>query len=159
MANVVTKAGLAELSQEAESLGMAVLFESHQREEIRKLPSNARICGINSRRFMAGKFKSTRLDYFLSRCLGRDLSIDTGHFKLVDALPPGTIKVAESGVDPRMVPELRDTLGFNSILVGTSLLNCEQGVAYALNEFEREIAAESVGVSSRHSGVLQHAAV
>jgi indole-3-glycerol phosphate synthase len=139
MANLVTAEGLRCLSDFAKRLGMAVLFESHKPEDIDKLPVNARICGINSRRFMAGRWKSTRFDYLISRLTGRDRSIDVSHFEMVSKLPSGSLKVAESGVRPKMVPKLRDELGFHSILVGTSILQAPEGVHAALEEFAEAI--------------------
>ena len=75
MANLVTREGLRELSALAESLGLDVLFETHAKSDIAKLPVTAKICGINSRRFTAGKWRS-RFDYFMSRLSGTDRSID-----------------------------------------------------------------------------------
>ena len=105
---------------------MAVLFETHEASEISKLPTSAKICGINSRRFMAAKGSSTGLKYFLSRYVfsklsGRDLSIDLRHFEGARNLPTGALKVAESGISPGIAARLRDELGFHSLLVGTSI--------------------------------------
>lgn len=162
MANVVTKGGLAELFELAESLGLGVLFESHEAAEIRKIPTEAKVYGINSRRFMAGRGKSTRGAYIGSRLLRvfgirRDLSIDHRHFELAHKLPKQAIKVAESGINPAMVPTLRDELHFDSLLVGTSLLMAEKGVAPALAEFESRIVAAPGSQHSAHTGTLHHA--
>lgn len=161
MANVVTRGGLEELLSLADSLGLGVLFEAHEENEIRKIPAGAKICGINSRRFMAGKGKSTRMAYWITRMLRivggrRDRSINQKQFELVMKLPKNSIKVAESGVDPSMVAYLRDTLHFDSMLVGTSILMSENGVAAALNDFEQEICpCRTADVST---GALHHAA-
>lgn len=143
MANVVTEKGLRELSAQAEALGLAVLFESHEAVDMRKLPADAKICGINSRRFMAGNGKS-RLSSLMSRLVKKDLSIDLSHFRMVQDLPPGALKVAESGVNPSLIPRLRDELGFNSVLVGTSILMAPQGVEAAMAEFEKAIHGNSL---------------
>jgi indole-3-glycerol phosphate synthase len=140
MANLVTREGLRELSQLAESLGMHVLFETHEASEIQELPAGAKICGINSRRFMAGQGK--RAAYWVSSMLSKigvrwDSSIDPKHFELAHALPAGCVKVAESGVDPSMIGQLRGD--FNAVLVGTSILMSKRGVPSALQEFEKAI--------------------
>ena len=164
MANCVTKVGLAELSGLAESLGMGVLFETHRPEDIAKLPPNPKICGINSRRFMAGKGKSTRMDYWLSRSLRwigirHDMSIDRSHFEMVHELPKAAIKVAESGVAPEMVEYLRDHLHFDSVLVGTSILMSERGVPHALRAFETQIRSRQLTFPINTEGQIRHAAV
>jgi indole-3-glycerol phosphate synthase len=145
MANILTPDGLRELSALAHSLGLAVLFELHTEDEIAKLPPNPRLCGINSRVF---KSKGGGLRYLGSKLLRqiglkRDLSIKYDQFALADRLPAGALKIAESGVDPAMVPRLRDELGFHCMLVGTSILMAEDGVRAELARFERQIAATS----------------
>ena len=70
----------------------------------------------------------------------KDLSIKREQFDLVRQLPPGALRIAESGVDPALVPHLRDTLGFHAILVGTSLLMAPDGVRAELARFERQLA-------------------
>ncbi len=127
---------------------MGVLFESHEAKEIEKLPEGAKICGINSRRFMAGKGRSSAASIVSRglRMIGirKDLSIDRAHFDLVRELPKDSIKVAESGVDASMVSYLRDHLRFDSLLVGTSLLMSDRSVVQALHKFEEQIQSNQI---------------
>ena len=141
MANILTAEGLRELSALAASLGLAVLFELHTAEEIGKLPEQPRLCGINSRVFKADESVAR---YGESRALEagsgrRDLSIKLEAFELAERLPAGALRIAESGVDPTMVPRLRDELGFHGLLVGTSLLMAPDGVRAELARFERQL--------------------
>ena len=141
MANILTPAGLRELSTLANSLGLAVLFEIHTDDELAKLPANPRLCGINSRVFKSGSGSLRYLGSKLLRALGgrRDLSIKYDQFALADRLPPGALRIAESGVSPAMVPRLRDELGFHAMLVGTSLLMAPDGVRAELARFEQQL--------------------
>lgn len=162
MANLVTTEGLRELWLLAESLGMGVLFECHRQLEINKFPTGAKICGINSRRFVAGKGKSTRTLYGMSRFLKffgyrQDLTIDRDHFDFVNALPIGCVKVAESGVEPGIVGFLRDHLHFDSMLVGTSILMEKRGVQHAVQAFEREIRSCQFSLPLHPSRGFEHA--
>ena len=142
MANIVTAEGLRELSALAHSLGMAVLFELHTADEIAKLPPNPHLCGINSRVFKSDDSALRYLGSKALRLLGvkKDLSIKREQFDLVHQLPPGALRIAESGVSPELVPQLRDTLGFHAMLVGTSLLMAPDGVRAELVRFERQLA-------------------
>ena len=142
MANILTPAGLRELSALAASLGLAVLFELHTADEIAKLPANPRLCGINSRVFKSNDSAARYFGSKVLRFLGvkKDLSIKRDQFELVGQLPAGALRIAESGVDPAMVPHLRDTLGFHALLVGTSLLMAADGVRAELARFEQQLA-------------------
>jgi indole-3-glycerol phosphate synthase len=138
MANVLTRDGMHGLSRLAVELGMDVLFEAHDPEEVRKFPADARICGINSRKFVTGAFAphSTGAS---GGARSSDFSTNTGQFELIECLPAKCVKVAESGLNPDGVAQVR-RLGFDSILVGTTLLMAPQGVAATLRSFEEAIA-------------------
>jgi indole-3-glycerol phosphate synthase len=142
MANILTPAGLHELSALAHSLGLAVLFELHTADEIAKLPPNPRLCGINSRVFKSNDSTARYLGSKMLRLLGfkKDLSIKHDQFAIASQLPAGALKIAESGVDPAMVPRLCDELGFHCMLVGTSLLMAADGVRAELTRFEQQLA-------------------
>jgi indole-3-glycerol phosphate synthase len=140
MANVLDRASLRRLFELSRELGLDVLFEAHTKEEIDAIPDGAKLYGINSRKFKA----SNR--WLLARVLIRlgltsaapDLSVDLETFSLIKHLPPNALKIAESGVKPAKLPELL-TLGYNAILVGTSLLKAPAGVHRILREFEEAL--------------------
>ncbi|PWU15217.1 MAG: hypothetical protein C5B50_15765 [Verrucomicrobia bacterium] len=152
--------GLFELTRE---LGMDALFEVHDREEIGKVPAGASLYGVNSRNFRSSKFKvqgsksevrspkpearsskpeaSNALKQRGSLKPARDATdptVDLQTFSLVQSLPSDVIKVAESGVRAEQLGRVRD-MGYNAILVGTSLLKHPAGVEAAVKEFEEAL--------------------
>jgi len=140
MANVLTREGMHGLSALAVELGMDVLFEAHDPEEVRKFPADARICGINSRKFVTGAFSPRSSAAEVSSGPRQsDFSTNSGQFELIECLPAQCVKVAESGLSPEGVALVR-RLGFDCILVGTTLLMAPQGVAATLRGFEEAMA-------------------
>lgn len=129
MANVLDAARMAGFYDLARELGMEGLFEVHTSEEIRALPSGARIVGINSR-----KFKSDAGFVGAAGSSEKDFSLDLGVFGLVDELPDAALKVAESGISPSTLDGVREK--FQAALVGTSLLRDPRGLRACLREFE-----------------------
>lgn len=151
MANLLEAGEMKHLYGVARELGMEALFECHDRQQIEQVPAEAVIYGINSRTFDARKNTLGVGRYALSALLGRlgsdkDLTIDQGRFELGQFLPPAAIKVAESGVHPETVAGLRDRLGYDSALVGTSLLTASHGVSRELQAFERALQPDPTAV-------------
>ena len=68
----------------------------------------------------------------------KDFSIRLDTFDLVDRLPAGTIRVAESGLDAGNVATV--TGKFHAALVGTSLLRDPAGIRAGLFAFEQALA-------------------
>jgi indole-3-glycerol phosphate synthase len=99
------QAQLVELHTLAESLGMRVLVEAHSAEEVRRgVDAGARILGVNARDLT---------DFSLDRDL-------FGH--LVDGIPDGVVRVAESAVaGPADVAHYR-AAGADVVLVGEALV-------------------------------------
>ena len=144
MANLLGAEELARLHALTTSLGMDVLFECHDAEQIRALPQGAVLYGINSRSFAVrgADYAAARAE----RAAGsrKDLTTDLGRFdELAGELPPHAIKIAESGVYPENAARIRDELGYHAILVGTSLLTSPAGVHAELAKFERALATPS----------------
>lgn len=139
MANVLTREGMHALSRVAAELGMDVLYEAHDPAEVRKFPADARICGLNSRKFVAKDFRSGAAGGDASIPSARtDFSTNASQFALIDSLPSNSVKVAESGLSPEGVAQVRK-LGFDCILVGATLLMDPAGVAASLRNFEGAI--------------------
>ena len=141
MANLLNASALQRLFELARSLGLDVLFECHDREQIETLPPGALIYGINSRSF------AVRGEAYAAARAGRaagsrtDLTTDLSRFDdLARLLPPHAIRVAESGVHPENAARIRDELRYHTILVGTSLLTATDGVRAELGRFERALA-------------------
>jgi indole-3-glycerol phosphate synthase len=151
MANLLGKRQLARLHEVACELKMDVLFETHTADEIAKAPEGTRIYGINCRSFdsKANTFAVSRL---LGRWFGsrRDLTIDYSRFEYIRELPGRSLKVAESGINPDRVAEVRQA-GFNAILAGTSFLIGPAPIEEVLGQFERAITDSGKPVAANVS--------
>lgn len=129
MANVLDAPRLQGFYDLARELGMEALFEIHTREEIALLPADARVVGINSR-----KFRTTSGFVGTGGSSEKDFSLDFSAFDLADDLPSGAVKVAESGLSPANIGSFRGQ--FHAALVGTSLLRDPRGIRTCLGEFQ-----------------------
>lgn len=136
MANVLDAVQLRDFHQLARELGMEALFEIHTMDEIAMLPSTARVVGINSR-----KFKATSGFVGATGSSEKDFSLEMSVFDLVDRLPAGCLRVAESGLAPETISMVATK--FEAALVGTSLLRDPRGVEACLADFERSIEAQA----------------
>jgi indole-3-glycerol phosphate synthase len=156
MANILEADEMRRLSDLAFELGMDVLFETHCAAELDELPKTARIIGINRRTFEGGA-RGFWVARFFRQWLGakRDRSIDPARFEYANRLPASVIKVAESGVAADDCTAVF-SLGFQSILVGTSLLMDPRGVAAALHEFE--VAMQGLKPKARSDNPSLHPA-
>lgn len=97
--------GVQRLAKRAAGLGLAALVEAHDRDEVRvAADAGARVIGINNRNL-------------------RTLAVDPdASLRLADAIPRGTIAVAESGL--RAAADLRRLRGegYDAFLVGERLV-------------------------------------
>lgn len=134
MASVLDAARLKGFHELALELGMESLFEVHDEEEVAALPSRARVVGINSRRFKAPEESAGFAAVGGTGSSEKDFSIRLDTFDLVDRLPAGTIRVAESGLDAGNVATVARK--FHAALVGTSLLRDPAGIRAGLAAFE-----------------------
>jgi indole-3-glycerol phosphate synthase len=137
MASVLDAARLKGFHELALELGMEALFEVHDEAEVAALPKSARIVGINSRRFKApvgsGGFVGS------TGSSEKDFSIRLDTFELIDRLPEGTIRVAESGLDAGNIASVATR--FHAALVGTSLLRDPDGIRAGLSAFEEALGS------------------
>ncbi len=138
MASVLDAARLKGFHELALELGMEALFEVHDEAEVAALPKSALIVGINSRRFKAPEASSGFAAVGGQGSSEKDFSIRLDTFELVDRLPPGTIRVAESGLDAGNIASVADR--FHAALVGTSLLRDPRGIRAALAAFEEALS-------------------
>ncbi len=133
MVNVLDRENMQRLFELSRELGMDVLFEAHTKEEINAIPDGAKLYGINSRKFKA----STQT--FEKSTKGSDFTVELDTFSLISHVPKDAIKIAESGVSPAQLPEVIN-IGYNAILVGTSLLKAESGIENMVKDFEEAIS-------------------
>jgi indole-3-glycerol phosphate synthase len=93
------------LMQVADLLGMDTLVEAHTAEQVqRAVEIGARVVGVNAR-----DLNSLEVDR------GRQLA-------LLAELPPGVVRVAESGIGSRADVEAARDAGADAVLVGTALM-------------------------------------
>jgi indole-3-glycerol phosphate synthase len=107
---------LAELYREARMLGLDVLVEVHDREELtRALELGAEIIGVNNRDL-------------------RDFSVDVKRTEqLMDEIPSGVIVVSESGIAAAEQLQRLEARGVQAVLVGETLMRASDPAA-ALRE-------------------------
>ena len=140
MANVLNKEEFAELHDLATLIGLDVLCEVHDADEIAVLPRTAKIGGINSRKFKGVNFavKARERAAAGSPDALRDTQTDLSVFQLVTQLPT-EIKVAESGVSSENIGSVLERFPFNAALIGTSLLKSgKAGLQAHLDAIQRE---------------------
>jgi indole-3-glycerol phosphate synthase len=136
MVNVLERENMRRLYELSRELGMDVLFEAHTKEEIEAIPEGAKLYGINSRKFKAST------ETFASSTKGSDFTVELDTFSLIDRLPKHAIKIAESGISSSQLSEVI-RLGYDAVLIGTSLLKAAEGVGQTLAKFESALASDA----------------
>lgn len=105
IAAILNPSEIASLTQLAQTLGMFVLLEVHNAEELeRNLDSKADAIGVNNRSLA-------------------DFTVNISHsFELVNKIPPGILKISESAIsEVNTIRMLRDA-GFNGFLIGENFM-------------------------------------
>lgn len=103
-----------EYAAEAAALGLEVLCEVHNEEEVAKLSSQVTIVGVNNRNL-------------------KDFTVKISNsLRLAEQLPSNTLKISESGIeDPQAIVKLRSA-GFAGFLIGTYFMRApDPGIACA----------------------------
>ncbi|HLW19236.1 MAG TPA: indole-3-glycerol phosphate synthase TrpC [Cyclobacteriaceae bacterium] len=134
IAAVLEPARLKELARFAHQLGLEVLMEVHDFEELdRSLNEHLDLVGVNNR----------NLKTF-------DVSLDTS-LELVDKIPSEFLKISESGISsPSTLVKLK-AAGFDGFLIGENFMKSSRPYQAASN-FMNEFRKLSVGVEfSSHS--------
>lgn len=117
IAACLTPAEIEEFSTYAKSLGLNVLLEVHNEEElVQNIFPTIDAIGVNNRNL-------------------KDFSVSLDHsYDLVNKIPDNYIKVSESGIsDPETIKDLKSK-GFNSFLIGENFMKT-QDPATAIKEF------------------------
>lgn len=105
IASILTKDEVQSLSKAAKGLGMEVLFEVHNQEELEKVCSEIDIVGVNNR-----NLKTFKTDIQTSKDLAKKI-------------PSDFLKISESGIhDAETVIDLK-THGFEGFLVGERFMS------------------------------------
>ncbi len=105
IASILSESEIKSLANFAQKLGMEILFEVHNLEDLQKLDlQDDKIIGINNR----------NLTTFVT-------DIKTS-YELVEHIPKNHLKVSESGIsNPQTVKDLR-AFGFNGFLIGEEFM-------------------------------------
>lgn len=109
-----------EMAAEANELGLEVLCEVHNEEEVAKVSPHVNIVGVNNRNL-------------------KDFSVSIGNsIRLAELLPKDVLKISESGIeDPQSIAKLR-THGFKGFLIGTYFMR-EQDPGLACAKFIQRV--------------------
>lgn len=126
IAAALEPAKLKSLAAFAKTLGLEILMEVHDGEELeRSLCAELDLVGVNNR----------NLKTF-------DVSLDTS-FSLVDRIPGDFVKVSESGIsDPQSMVQLKKA-GFDGFLIGENFMKSgrpEQAAYNFIKEYKRLLA-------------------
>lgn len=108
IAAVLTADEIMDLSSYAKELGLSVLLEVHNKEELdRSVFDTIDAIGVNNRNL-------------------KDFTVSLQHSKdLVDSIPDSFIKVSESGLsDPKSIIELKE-VGFQAFLIGENFMKAD----------------------------------
>lgn len=103
----LTKQELKNYGKLAEDLGLEVLYEVHNQEELDKIELDNKIIGINNRNL-------------------KTFEVDLEHsIQLANQIPDSCIKVSESGLsNPRVITGLKE-YGFQGFLIGENFMKTE----------------------------------
>jgi len=120
IAACLTKEELKNYGKLAEDLGLEVLYEVHNKEELDKIELDNKIIGINNRNL-------------------KTFEVDLEHsIELASHVPESCIKVSESGIsDPRIITGLKE-YGFQGFLIGENFMKTEDP-GFACQEFISQI--------------------
>ena len=125
---------LVSLSQKARSLGLDVLCEAHDEDELgRAISAGCDLIGINNR----------NLRTF-------EVTIETG-LRLVEKIPAGCIRVAESGIHSGADISRLRSAGYQAFLVGESLMKAKhpgEALVKLLQEAEQEVVGSRLEARS-----------
>lgn len=111
---------LDDLAAEANELGLEVLCEVHNEEEVAKLSPSVNIVGVNNRNL-------------------KDFNVSISNsIRLAQMLPPSLLKISESGIeDAQTIAKLRRE-GFRGFLIGTYFMR-EEDPGQACADFISEV--------------------
>jgi indole-3-glycerol phosphate synthase len=107
IAAILDRLKLEELALEAASLGLNILFEVHDRDELEKYHPEMKFVGVNNRDLKTFK-------------------VDTGRsLELISEMPPGVVPVSESGIShPDEIRKL-SAAGYRLFLIGEAFMKEE----------------------------------
>jgi len=108
IAAVLTKKDSQTLCNIAKSLNLEVLFEVHDKSEIKKIPNNVDVVGVNNR-----DLKVFKVDFSFSK-------------KIINHLPNDVLKISESGISNIDTINDLSAIGYNGFLIGETFMKTEE---------------------------------
>ncbi len=121
IASALTRESTIQLATKAKELGLDVLLEIHNEQELEHINDKVDIVGVNNR----------NLGTFVT-----DVQVS---FDLVDKIPTEFVKISESGISqPQTVIDLRE-VGYKGFLMGENFMKTENP-GKALDEFIEQLA-------------------
>ncbi len=125
IAAILTKKEIGTFTEIAQSLGLEVLLEIHEENELDKITEKADLIGVNS------------------RCLKTMTTLRDRHVQLVDQLPKESVKIAESGISTALDAFQRQQMGYDGFLIGTEFMS-NNDPAKACAQFINELQTMKV---------------
>jgi indole-3-glycerol phosphate synthase len=108
------------LSRLARSLGLEVLLEIHEEDELDNINRYVNIVGVNNRNLKTFEVNTDISD------------------KIADKIPQGLLKISESGISsPQVIKKLR-VIGYNGFLIGEKFM-CTPDPVKAFSEFVKDL--------------------
>jgi len=124
IASILSKEEISRFVKLAKSLGMEILFEVHDKDEIVKYLDEIDLIGVNNR-----NLKTFNTDYKYS-------------IEMFRHLPSDVVKISESGInDPKIVKELK-SCGYDGFLIGEYFM-ASGDPGESCGRFVREVDRES----------------
>jgi indole-3-glycerol phosphate synthase len=120
IASVLSSDEIRDLSRLARSMGMEVLLEIHEPEELDKLNQYVNIIGVNNR-----NLKTFEVDIATSE-------------KIAEKIPSGILKISESGISSAEVIKKLSQSGYDGFLIGEKFM-CTADPVKAFSEFVKEL--------------------
>jgi indole-3-glycerol phosphate synthase len=120
IASVLGSEEIRTLSRLARSVGMDVLLEVHEEEELDKLNQYVNIIGVNNR-----NLKTFEVDTLTSE-------------RIAEKIPAGILKISESGISSSDVIRQLRMLGYDGFLIGEKFM-CTADPVKAFTEFVKDI--------------------
>jgi indole-3-glycerol phosphate synthase len=120
IAAALEKKVIVNLSQLARSLGLEVLLEIHEQDELDKVNQYINIIGVNNRNLKTFEVNTDISDM------------------IADEIPQGFLKISESGISsPRVIKRLK-VAGYDGFLIGEKFM-CTTDPVNAFSEFVKDL--------------------
>jgi indole-3-glycerol phosphate synthase len=132
IASVLSKTKIKSMSRLAKSLGLEVLFEVHNKQELNKLSEFIEIVGVNNRNLQT-------FETHISQSI-----------ELADLIPENLIKVSESGINTAEEVLKLKSVGYQGFLIGENFMRsatpgkaCKEFIS-TINELKKQVTIKEL---------------